>query len=147
MHKSVPCGCAATPGTGCCRAQLAQEEAELGGVEAECAAGEVQVRVLSAKYDRAQALLQRDREALAAQQTELEDARTAAAAEAATAAAAAAEAERCHEDLRVQVGTCRTGSGTVTFASLVPCTQTVPCQLTCSNDTAAQSGYAVPLHR
>ena len=88
---------------GCCRAQLAQKEAELAGVEADCAAGEVQVRALSGKYDRAQALLQRDREALAAQQTELEDARAAAAAEAVAAAAAAAAAERSHEDLRSQV--------------------------------------------
>ena len=61
------------------------------------------MRALSAKYDRAQALLQRDRDALATQQAELEDARAAAGTEAARAASAAAEAARRLEELRAQV--------------------------------------------
>ncbi len=86
----------------CCRAMLAEKEAELAGAEADHAASEAQVHALSAKYDRAQSLLQRDRDALAAQQAELDDARAAARTEAERAAATAAQSARRQEELQAQ---------------------------------------------
>lgn len=90
MNKHVLPTAAWSEAMAWCRASLAEKEAELAGVEGDLAGSEERVRSLAAKYDRAEALLARDREALGEQQQELADVRAAAAAEAERAAAAAA---------------------------------------------------------